>query len=108
LPNGVQYSGRYYQITEHVQSRSVGPLWPHWGPYWGYSSWDAFTTYYSGRVVATLDGSDGGRMRCEFTLADPPAGLEHGGTGDCELDSGEEIANVVLREGSEPYAMIED
>ena len=51
----------------------------------------------TGRVIATLTGPDGQRMRCNFQLADPEAGPQSGGMGDCELSTGERIEDATLR-----------
>jgi len=49
---------------------------------------DAFTRFYSGRMVATLDGNQGHSMRCQFRLNEPRAGLTGGGTGICQVSDG--------------------
>jgi hypothetical protein len=44
-------------------------------------------TYYSGQVLANLQGP-GGFMRCDFRLMRPSYGMGGGGSGRCQLPSG--------------------
>ncbi len=108
LPDGTTFSGRYFQVTATIEQSSLAPLWVGWDPYWpswtapwagyGGSGYTTFSRVYSGRVVATLQSPEGTRMRCRFTLADPPEGLAGGGVGDCQLQNGERIEDAVLQE----------
>jgi hypothetical protein len=56
-----------------------------------------FVRHYSGRVVAQLDGPEGERMRCSFTLARPEEGPASGGVGVCQVSTGERIERATLR-----------
>jgi hypothetical protein len=100
LPDGRVFTGRYLQMT----SSSVSQYFDAWSPlgapyyggglggvYWEPINAAAFATYYSGRVLAQLDGPEGEMMRCVFALEDPVAGPRKGGLGDCELTTGERI-----------------
>jgi hypothetical protein len=94
LSNGDTYTGTYFQITEETRVDSLGPLWVGWNPWPGWPYWDAgpqFITYYTGRVVANLQGPGGRRMRCTFQLIRPPSGMAGGGLGQCQLPNGETI-----------------
>jgi hypothetical protein len=57
----------------------------------------AFITQYSGKVLAHLRAPSGEKMRCQFVLKRPEAGLDGGGTGDCQLSTGEDIFGVELK-----------
>lgn len=101
LPDGRVYEGRFLQVTSTTTMPQLGPYWGGWGPWNGWSGgWTGggtgFVTHYTGRVIATLQGSDGERMRCRFQLEDPAAGPAAGGMGDCELSTGEVIRYAVL------------
>jgi hypothetical protein len=106
LPDGTPFAGRYFEITQTVEQASLAPLWVGWDPYWpswtapragyGGTGYTTFSRIYSGRVVATLESPEGTRMRCRFTLADPPDGLAGGGVGDCQLQNGTRVEGAVL------------
>jgi len=99
------FVGRFFQITQQTRAESLTPLWQHWHHGWsdwpdGISPWPyhfpevQFITHYSGRVLATLDGADGQRMRCRFHLALPRRGMSGGGQGQCQLQDGRLIPAV--------------
>lgn len=112
LPGGETFAGRYFEMRSSAASYGfgfgVGPwgwggpwagggmgwygAWGPWGP-WGAWPWGGpeFTTFYSGRVIATLFGDRGGALRCRFQLANPGGGLGGGGVGECELADGRKI-----------------
>lgn len=110
MPSGEIFSGRYFEMRTSATSFGfgVGPwgwggpwggygwggygAWGPWGP-WGAWPWGGpeVTTFYSGRVIATLFGDRGGALRCRFHLADPGGGLGGGGAGECELADGRKI-----------------
>ncbi len=104
LPDGETFTGKYLQITSTTSESTVGPMFYGWGdPYWSgwgpfgapWSSGGDYTTFrtnYSGKVIATLFGTKGNTMRCRFNLANPPSGLKGGGTGECQLSKGRQIA----------------
>ena len=98
LPN-VSYQGRFFQITQQTRGEMLTPLWTHWNrgwydwPYWsgpGSPSYPAtqFITFYSGKVVATLESPGKQRMRCRFHLVEPVRGMSGGGEGQCQLSDG--------------------
>jgi hypothetical protein len=102
MPGGQIYTGQYFQITKDTTVDSIAPLWVGgWGGWggrggWGWGGWGAdpspdFITHYSGRVVANLAQPSGAHMRCQFRLADPDAGMNGGGIGQCQLPDGTTI-----------------
>ena len=102
LPDAI-YTGRFFQITRQTTREALVPMWDGWNegwydwpPYWGEpypDTYDAtqFITYYSGKVVANLETSDGRHMRCRFHLVDPRSGMACGGQGECHLSDGRVI-----------------
>jgi hypothetical protein len=107
LPGGATYTGPYLEITRTAQSTQLAPMWTGWSPGWsdwpygfaGPWAYDATTTTYSGRAVANLQGSNSQRMRCNFSLNDPPSGMDGGGQGKCQVGGGETI-DAVLSPGA--------
>ena len=105
LPGAI-FQGRFFQITRQTQGETLSPLWDHWRsgwydwPYWGGPSLPAyptsqFITYYSGKVVATLESADKQqRMRCRFHLVKPIRGMAGGGEGECQLTGGRVVQAV--------------
>jgi len=105
LPSGEQYSGRFLQVTADTDAETLDPYWGGWDVGWdGWGPWTddygpyivgadmpTFIRNYSGKVIATLLGNRGGRMRCRFHLADPEQGMAGGGVGECQTGSGERI-----------------
>jgi hypothetical protein len=102
LPNGGVYTGPYLEITSTAQNTQFAPMWMGWSPGWndwGYGGLGAFggfpmdatTTNYSGKVVANLQGPNSQRMRCNFSLNDPPSGMGGGGQGKCQVAGGTTI-----------------
>ncbi len=106
LPNGEKFTGRYLQVTADTSANTVEPYFGDWGTDWaGWGPWSddyglfvvgedlpTFIRNYSGKVIATLLGNRGGRMRCRFRLADPTQGMSSGGVGECEVSGGGKIA----------------
>jgi len=104
-PDGQQYSGRFLQVTSDTDAETLDPYWGGWGVGWdGWGPWSddygpyiigadvpTFIRNYSGKVIATLLGDRGGRMRCRFRLAEPEQGMAGGGIGECQTASGEKI-----------------
>ena len=83
---------------ERARNDDFEPMWSGWRHGWG--DWDtfpAFTTVYSGRVMANMQSGDGQRMRCRFYLNDPVEGMEGGGQGQCQLADGHSVDAVFLR-----------
>ncbi|ABD68135.1 hypothetical protein Rfer_0381 [Rhodoferax ferrireducens T118] len=98
LPNA-SYQGRFFQITQQTRGEVLTPLWTHWNrgwydwPYWSgpeFQPYPAtqFITFYSGKVVATLESPGNQRMRCRFHLVEPVRGMSGGGEGQCQLSDG--------------------
>ena len=105
LPEGVVFQGRFFQITRETRADMLMPLWHHWHngwndwPYWGgpYATpvpATQFITYYSGKVVATLESPDQQHMRCRFHLEGPSRGMSGGGEGECQLSQGRVVRAV--------------
>ena len=106
LPDGESFEGRYHEITKTATVSEyddvydawyadpwTGPTW-YWGGTWPYyDTVEEFITRNTGKVVATLDGDRGDKMRCHFTLDDPDRGIKGGGTGECQLSNGERITS---------------
>ena len=103
LPDGRRFQGTYVQPTTTVWNESYTPYWTSWSGPWGpYRPWyggprSSFATNYSGKALAHLDGPDGSRMRCEFALFSPNAGLSGGGQGECQLSTNEDVFGAVLQ-----------
>lgn len=99
LADGRDFSGQFLQVTSETEGTDLEPYWGGmWGgPWYGMADDTAFVREYTGRVIAQLRGPDGEHMRCHFQLADPEAGPQSGGMGDCELSTGERIEDVTLR-----------
>jgi hypothetical protein len=98
LNTGETFNGRFFQITGETRVDTLGPLWTGWGrPWGGWPYWGAvdpgpqFITFYSGQVLANLQGANGQYMRCSFRLIRPASGMSGGGIGRCQLPSGVEI-----------------
>ena len=100
LKDGQTFSGPYLQVTSTTQSQAFDPLWTGWEYGWG--DWGgfgpfpdtAFTTHYSGRVMANLQTADGQHMRCHFHLNHPFEGMGGGGQGQCQLKGGRSVDAV--------------
>lgn len=106
MPNGETYTGPYVQVTDGTQDAELTPYWSGW-PDQNWRSWSGggdadiengsdennsrFQVLYGNKVIANLDGDQGGQMRCRFTLMDAVAGMAGGGQGECQLDDGEEV-----------------
>jgi hypothetical protein len=105
---GALYEGRFFQITRQVRGEALDPLWMHWRsgwydwPYWSrplpapLPTTAQFLTYYSGKVVATLESAGQPHMRCRFHLAAPARGLSGGGEGECQLSDGRGVQAVFV------------
>lgn len=105
LPTGERYSGRFLQVTADTDAEALDPYWGGWDVGWdGWGPWTddygpyiagadvpTFIRNYSGKVIATLLGDRGGRMRCRFRLAEPEQGMSGGGVGECQSGAGERI-----------------
>ena len=114
---GERFTGNYLRVTSGTEIKTVEPILGPWNAiresggwaqeedpwWWGPPGawplgigWDggyfpSFVRDYSGKVVATLFGNRGGKMRCRFTLDRPQEGLIGGGTGQCQSSTGATI-----------------
>jgi hypothetical protein len=104
LPTGEKFKGEYHEITTTIPVGQLSDFYGAWygGPWvgdrwnWGgdwpyYDSADAYITHYTGKVVARLKGDRGDEMRCRFTLVDREAGIQGGGSGECQISNGERV-----------------
>jgi hypothetical protein len=98
--NGAAFSGPFLQITSNVRTEALEPMWGGWRRgwndwgYWGPFPDTAFSTRYSGKVVANLKGPDSQQMRCRFHLNQPVAGMGGGGQGECQFTGGRTVDAV--------------
>lgn len=101
LDNGVAFSGPFLQVTSTVRVDPLEPLWHGWRrgwADWGYGDpASAFSTDYSGKVIANLQGPDDQRLRCRFRLNDPVGGMGSGGQGECQFNGGRTVQAVFPR-----------
>jgi len=105
LPDGEAFSGRYLEVSSDTDAETLDPFWGDWGVGWaGWGPWGddsgpwvvgadipTFVRNYSGKVIATLLGDRGGRIRCRFRLAEPVDGMSGGGVGECQVSGGGKI-----------------
>jgi hypothetical protein len=104
LPSGETFNGRYLQITSETSGDTLLPFWGGFGVDWDDEGADSedeawiagadmptFQQNYSGKVIATLLGDRGSRMRCRFRLANPAQGMSSGGVGECQVTGGGKI-----------------
>jgi hypothetical protein len=102
-PAGVAFSGPFLQVTSSARAETFEPMWRGWRRgwndwgYWGMYPAEAFTTHYSGKVVANLAGPAGQSMRCRFHLNTPSAGMQGGGQGECQFSGGRTVDAVFPR-----------
>jgi hypothetical protein len=99
LDRAQTFSGPYQQVTSDARTDGFAPMWAGWD--YGWNDWQAwsfpepaFTTVYSGRVLANLQAPDGQRMRCHFRLNHPADGMASGGQGQCQLKGGRSVDAV--------------
>jgi len=91
LPNGESFNGPYARIGT---AASVAPAFDidfsvvDWGQ--NADEW-TFDQKETDKVVALLQGSRGGKMRCRFRLLYAAGGMSDGGTGECHATTGEKI-----------------
>jgi hypothetical protein len=103
MRSGAAFSGPFLQMTSAVRTDTLQPLWSGWRR--GWSDWEfwspypetAFSTRYSGKVVANLSGPDAQQLRCRFHLNDPVAGMGGGGQGECQFTGGRTVDAVFER-----------
>ena len=91
LPGGETFNGPYARVGT---AAAAGPAFDidfsvvDWGQSADQWSFDQSET---NKVVALLQGSRGRKIRCRFTLLYAAGGLGDGGTGECQVTSGEKI-----------------
>jgi len=98
LPSGEYFTGRWVEVTPDTHADSFGPGGVGWGP-WppGWGDWGggrdfaSFVQAYSGNVAATLFGDRKNTMRCRFVLTNQADGMAGGGSGQCQITSGDTI-----------------
>lgn len=101
--NAGVFSGPFVQMTSTVRTEMLEPMWRGWRRGWndwryfGPYSDTAFSTIYSGKVIANLSGPDGQALRCRFHLNDPAAGMRAGGQGECQFNGGRTVDAVFPR-----------
>ena|ERR1035437_1609847 len=101
--NGLAFSGPFLQMTSAVRTEALDPLWRGWRRGWGdwayggMAPMNAFSTVYSGQVIANLQGPGEQRLRCHFHLNDPAAGMGRGGQGECQFNDGRTVQAVFPR-----------
>jgi hypothetical protein len=107
VPGRGTFEGRYLQASNESAAVARNPYldpleYPNWqahaakDPSWepGYETRP--TVEYSGWMDADLRSEAGDTMHCRFRLTEPHLGPAGGGTGACDLPSGETIENIVL------------
>lgn len=105
---GEHFQGPYVRVEKSTKGHLLVEVFNGWSsPEWEElqhdpdGDWTAtattygdFANFYTGKVVATLTGSEGHLMRCRFSLTSPDAGLLGGGEGDCQVS---DLGSVRLR-----------
>ena len=102
--NAGVFSGPFVQVTSTVRTELLEPMWRGWRR--GWNDWryfgpypdTAFSTIYSGKVIANLTGPDAQALRCRFHLNDPAAGMKGGGQGECQFNGGRTVDAVFPRD----------
>lgn len=100
LADGTTFSGPFLQMTSTARTEMLEPMWFGWRR--GWADWryfgpypeHAFTTVYSGKVIANLQGPDAKRLRCRFHLNEPSSGMRGGGQGECQSSTGTTVQAV--------------
>jgi hypothetical protein len=89
---GGKFTEPFLQVTSSVRTDAFEPMWSgrgrgwnDWG-YWGVFPETVFTTHYSGKAIAKLQGPGSQRLRCRFHLNTPAAGMGGGGQGECQFN----------------------
>jgi hypothetical protein len=91
LPNGESFNGPYARVGSPA---AAGPAFDidfsvvDWGQ--SADQW-TFDQTETNKVVALLQGSRGRKIRCRFTLLYAAGGMRDGGTGECQVTTGEKI-----------------
>jgi hypothetical protein len=91
LPDGESFNGPYARVGS---AAAVGPGldidfsvvdWGQTADTWAFGPAD------TNKVIALLQGGRGRKIRCRFTLLYPAGGMSYGGSGECQVNSGETI-----------------
>lgn len=99
---GEHFRGDYVRVEKSTKGHLVTAVYDGWSsPEWEVWDHDAeghwkaagvsfgeFARFYTGKVLATLRGSEGNSMRCQLTLRQPQSGLLGGGSGACQVSDG--------------------
>ena len=91
LPDGETFNGPYARVGS---AAAVGPGLDidfsvvDWGQ--SADSW-TFGPEDTDKVVALLQGTNGGKIRCRFTLLYAAGGIGDGGSGECQATTGTKI-----------------
>jgi hypothetical protein len=100
--DGERFHGPYVRVEKSTRGHLVTAIYQGWSnaewEMWMHDpdglwtktgvSFGEFADFYTGKVVATLEGDRGASMRCQFTLDDPQGGLLSGGSGRCQISNG--------------------
>lgn len=99
---GEHFRGPFVHVRASTQGEVITEVYDGWSsPEWEAwqhepdgdwvataTSFGEFAHFYTGRVVATLQGSEGHAMRCRLTLTNPHADLLESGHGTCQISDG--------------------
>ena len=91
LPGGESFNGPFARIGSAAAvapGLDIDVSVVDWGE--GADTW-TFGATDSDKVVALLQGNQGHKVRCRFTLLYPAGGLSSGGSGECQVNTGETI-----------------
>ena len=91
LPDGESFNGPYARIGSPAAAAPAFDI-DFSVVDWGQSAdqW-TFDQSETNKVVALLQGSRGRKIRCRFTLLYAAGGMRDGGTGECQVTTGEKI-----------------
>jgi hypothetical protein len=93
LPDGESFSGRYARVGSAGAAAIPPGLDEDFSAVdWGYQA-DNWTFGQSepDKVLALLQGNRGGKIRCRFKLLYAAGGMGDGGTGECQVNTGQRI-----------------
>jgi hypothetical protein len=104
LPGGRKFQGSFAQTTAPVTTRSsfdspyrswgVSPTTGSFAP--NTTAPQAASVHYGSVLMAELSSRDGSSMHCQFVLQDPVRGIPRGARGECQLSTGEHVAEARL------------
>ena len=91
LPDGESFNGPYAQVGSAAAAAPAFDI-DFSAVDWGQSAdqW-TFDQAETNKVVALLQGSRGRKIRCRFTLLYAAGGMRDGGTGECQVTTGEKM-----------------